>query len=100
MSSCVSQSPAFSVLMTHEVAYGSSISTWIIVWCSELGRSAVCNASPSLLVSVIVLSGQEASSFRHVLGLSTSGAEIPRFYALPVLHGNAPLVLYSMLRSI
>jgi hypothetical protein len=36
------------------------------------------NASSLSLVSVVV-SGQEASSFRHVLGLSTSGAESQLF---------------------
>jgi hypothetical protein len=30
--------------------------------------------------------------------LHASGAELPLFYELPVLHGNAPLVFYSMLR--
>jgi hypothetical protein len=48
-------------------------------------------------VSVVVW-GREASSFRHVLGLHASGAELPLFYGLPVLHGNVPLVFHSMLR--
>jgi hypothetical protein len=59
-------------------------------------RAAPRFASPSL-VSVVV-SGREASSFGPVLGLHTSGAELSLFYELHVLHGNAPLVFYSMLR--
>jgi hypothetical protein len=58
---------------------------------------------PPLFVSLpslvyVLVWGREASSFRHVLGLHTSGAELPLFYELLVLHGNAPLVFYSMLR--
>jgi hypothetical protein len=50
------------------------------------------------LVSFVV-SGREASSFRHVvLGLHASGAKLPLFEELHVLHGSAQLVFYSMLR--
>jgi hypothetical protein len=63
----------------NEVAYGSSAAApRFRVDCVVFGvGSAVCTASP-LLMSVVI-SGQEASSFRHVLGLSTSGAESQLF---------------------
>jgi hypothetical protein len=74
MSSCVMVSCLFDV---DEVAYGSSIPPAAPFPRGLCGvRSwvgCVCNASPSF--ASVVVSGQEASSFRHVWGLSTSGAE-------------------------
>jgi hypothetical protein len=78
MSSCFVVSCLFDV---DKVAYGSSIppaAPRFRVDCVVLGvGSAVCAASPSL--ASVVISGQEAASFRHVLGLSTSGAKFQLF---------------------
>jgi hypothetical protein len=78
MAYCVVVSCLFDV---DEVAYGSSIPTaapHFRVDCVVPGVvSAVCTASPSLVS--VVFSGLEASSFRHVVCLSTSDAESQLF---------------------
>jgi hypothetical protein len=73
MSACGLISFLFDV---DEAAYGSLIppaAPRFRVDCVVFGvGAAVCTASLSL-VSVLIL-GQKVSSFRHVVGLSTSGA--------------------------
>jgi hypothetical protein len=98
MSFCVLISCFFDV---GEAAYGYSTPPAAVprfcVECLMLGVGSAVRTASSSLVSIVV-SGREASSFQHVLGLHTSGAEPLFFNELHVLHGNAPLVCYSMFR--